>query len=203
MRTASGRHARVGELLPGLTATFNAAEAAASICITREDQFEPRFRRLTWRSPIAAGSGFVASNGYPARSLARTHMSSACPIVAGPTPSDQSGPPPALNKKESSCHGTTVASTTEPAATALYRPTKRERPVPRACEHDRAGADDTRPVCVCEGLRAGRAANSKGTKPTRSALAAEVLPILSRGSNSRTDSGGLQHPFDNHLNGPA
>ena len=53
---------------------------------THKDQFEPRFRGLTWRSPDDAGSGFVASNvsPRPAHSPpARTP--SACPTVAAPT----------------------------------------------------------------------------------------------------------------------
>jgi hypothetical protein len=46
---------------------------------TREDQLKPRFRELTWRSPIAAGSGFVASNVYPARSIVHAHAPVAAP----------------------------------------------------------------------------------------------------------------------------
>jgi hypothetical protein len=48
---------------------------------THKDQFEPRFRELTWRSPIAAGSGFAASNVYPARSIVHAHAPVAAPTA--------------------------------------------------------------------------------------------------------------------------
>ena len=76
VRRASDRHMRMDDSLFADPCGVGCRKRVTAA--TRKDQLKPRFRGVTWRSPDDAGSGFVASNGYPARSLVHAHMPVAC-----------------------------------------------------------------------------------------------------------------------------